>query len=106
MREKYGATRHVGREMPREIPKSWTYISQAWNKYARTPVTSAIENAKDGDGPESVTFRLYGDGSKQAATAGHINASVQNKGAQPKKKKKKKEKEKDKQTALCAPRAS
>ena len=62
VRTNYGVARHVGREMPREIPKSWTYISHAWNKFARTPVTSTIENAKGGDEPGSVTFHLYGDG--------------------------------------------
>ena len=62
VRANYGVTHHIGRDMSREIPKSWTYISQAWNKFARTPVTSAIENAKGGDEAKSVTFNLYGDG--------------------------------------------
>ena len=62
-RESYGATCHIGREMPREIPKSWTYISQAWNGYVRTPVTKAIENAAGADNkPDSVTFHLYREG--------------------------------------------
>ena len=58
MRENYGAKRHIGREMLREIPKSWTYISEAWNKYARTPVANAIESVTGGDA-ESVAFQPY-----------------------------------------------
>ena len=78
VRKKYGATRHVGREMPREIPKSWTYISEAWNKFPRAAVTSAVETATGGDA-RSVTFYLYGDGTKQTATLGHSNATVKKK---------------------------
>ena len=62
-RENYGAARHIGRQIPREIPKSWTYASEAWNQFARTPVTSAVESATGGDA-ESVTFQLFADGTK------------------------------------------
>ena len=78
VREKYGATRHVGREMPREIPKSWTYISEAWNKFPRAAVISAVETATGGDA-RSVTFYLYGDGTKQTATLEHNNAKAKKK---------------------------
>ena len=52
--------------MPREVSKSWTYTQQAWNSCARTPVASAIESTIGGD-DKSVTFCLFGDGSKSKA---------------------------------------
>ena len=53
----------MGRSMPREVFKSWTYTQTAWNSCARTPVTHAIESAVGGD-DKSVTFNLFGDGRK------------------------------------------
>ena len=50
--------------MPSELPKSWDYLQYAWNTCARTPVASAIESVKGGD-DTSITFCLFGDGSKQ-----------------------------------------
>ena len=60
-RDKFGAAIHIGREMPRELPKSWTYLQDAWNQFARTPLTAAIESTTTGDA-NSVTFTLFGDG--------------------------------------------
>ncbi len=73
-RENYGAARYIGRRMPREIQKSWTYAAEGYNTFARTPVTSAVESATGGDA-ESVTFHLFGDGTKPtpAARQNHAN---------------------------------
>merc|ERR1712032_541831 len=60
----FGIAHHVGRPMPRETPKSWSYIQHAWNTCARTPVASAIESIADGD-QNSVTLHLFGDGTKR-----------------------------------------
>merc|ERR1712048_408208 len=47
--EGFGRSHHVGSRMPREIPKSWTYLQEGWNTHARAPVTEAIEAAVAGD---------------------------------------------------------
>ena len=60
----FGSAHHVGRLMPRELPKSWGYLQYGWNTCARTPVASAIESITDGD-QNSVTFHLFGDGKKK-----------------------------------------
>ena len=62
-RAEFGRAHHVGRSMPSELPKSWRYLQYAWNTFARTPVASAIESVTGGD-DISVTFCLFGDGSK------------------------------------------
>merc|ERR1712032_1790388 len=49
VRRRVGIARHVGRPMPPEVPKSWSYLQYAWNACALTPVTSAIESITDGD---------------------------------------------------------
>ena len=51
--------------MPRELPKSWSYLQHAWNNYARTAVASAIEAAVEAGDNKCVTFRLFADGSKK-----------------------------------------
>ena len=52
--------------MPREIPKSWTYLQEGWNTHARTPVTKAIEAAVAGDNsPISAELNLFGSGVKK-----------------------------------------
>ena len=60
----FGRAHHVGRSMPSELLKSWRYVQYTWNTSARTPVASAIESITGGD-ESSVTFRLFGDGSKK-----------------------------------------
>ena len=60
----FGSAHHVGREMPREVPKSWHYLQYGWNTCARTPIASAVESITGGD-ENSVTFNLFGDGSKK-----------------------------------------
>ena len=62
--------------MPRELPKSWSYLHEGWNTSARTPVTSAIETAVSGDA-KSVTFKLFSDGLKaqQSTTPNPASAS-------------------------------
>ena len=64
VRTGFGEARHFGRSMPRELPKSWSYLQQGWNTCARTPVTRAIEMAVNGDA-KSVTFNLFSNGLKQ-----------------------------------------
>jgi len=64
VRKGFGTARHVGSSMPPELPQSWTYTQRAWNDHARTPVTSAIESAAEAGDDSSVTFRLFGNGSK------------------------------------------
>ena len=66
-RAEFGRAHHVGRSMPSELPKSWDYVHYAWNTFARTPVASAIESITGGD-ESSITFRLFGDGSKKKKT--------------------------------------
>ena len=63
----FGSAHHVGRQMPREVPKSWDYLQYGWNTCARTPVASAIESITDGD-ENSVIFHLFGDGAKEKST--------------------------------------
>merc|ERR1712032_934964 len=63
-RAAFGIAYHVGRSMPRELPKSWGYLQYGWNTCARTPVASAIESITGGD-DGSVTFHLFGDGKKK-----------------------------------------
>ena len=60
----FGRAHHVGHSMPSELQKSWGYVQHAWNTSARTPVAGAIESVIGGD-ESSVTFCLFGDGSKQ-----------------------------------------
>ena len=60
-RENFGRVRHIGYHIPREIPKSWTYLQEGWNTHARTPVTRAIEAAVAGDNStSSAEFHLFG----------------------------------------------
>ena len=63
LRGRFGITRHVGRSMPPELQKSWSYLQHAWNNHARTPVVSAIEAAIEAGDNNFVVFRLFGTGS-------------------------------------------
>ena len=74
-RAEFGRAHHVGRSMPSELPKSWDYVHYAWNTFARTPVASAIESITGGD-ESSITFRLFGDGSKKKKKKKKGSASV------------------------------
>ena len=68
-REYFGRDYYVGRHLPREIPKSWTYLQQAWNTIARTLVTEAIEAAVTGDNSTiSADFHLFGSSLKKSTT--------------------------------------
>ena len=64
VREKFGSAKNVGRELPRELPKAWTYLNEAWNTIARTPITSVIESVTDGDA-KSFRVDLLSDGTKK-----------------------------------------
>merc|ERR1712032_707892 len=63
VREKFGSAKNVGRELPRELPKAWTYLNEAWNTIARTPITSVIESVTGGDA-KSYHVDLLSDGTK------------------------------------------
>ena len=68
-REYFGRDYYVGSHLPREIPKSWTYLHEGWNTIARTPVTSAIEAAITGDNSTvSAEFHLFGRSLKKSTT--------------------------------------
>merc|ERR1711907_720846 len=68
-RESFGSDYYVGRHLPREIPKSWTYIHETWNTIARTPVTAAIKSAMTGDNSTlSAEFYLFGSSLKKSTT--------------------------------------
>ena len=57
----FGRAHHIGYPMRRELSKSWTYLQEGWNTYARTPVTEAIEAAITGDDSAiSAEFHLFG----------------------------------------------
>ena len=58
-RAEFGKVRHVGRKMPRDLPKSWTYMHKAWNDIMRTPVTGVIEAVAEGD-DKVFTSLLFG----------------------------------------------
>ncbi len=67
-RQHFGTSMGVGRKTSREVFKSWTYIQESWNKFARTPVTSTIESAIKGNDADSVIFRLFTDGNDRKET--------------------------------------
>ena len=68
-RENFGRERYVGSVMPREIPKSWTYLHEGWNTSARSPVTAAIEAAIAEDtSTVSAVFHLFGSCLKKPST--------------------------------------
>ena len=68
-REYFGRDYYVGSHLPREIPKSWTYLHEGWNTIARTPVTAAIESAITGDNSAvSAEFHLFGSSLKTKET--------------------------------------
>ena len=63
-REKFGDASRFGKQMPLEVPKSWTYLQAAWNTIARTPVMGVLESAARGD-DKAVTFHMLSDGKRK-----------------------------------------
>ena len=63
--ENFGRAHYIGRHMPPEIPKSWTYLQEAFNTCARTPITAAVEAAITGVNTKtSAVFYLFGSSLK------------------------------------------